>query len=79
MLLFVLLVLNIYFLVGVLFKEKRGGGVYMHEQQKQLEKPLNLLEGDNSYPTCIQFIFLRGIGTLFLNVKESKMWLAVET
>lgn len=51
----------------------------MHEQQKQLEKPLNLLEGDNSYPTCIQFIFLRGIGTLFLNVKESKMWLAVET
>lgn len=56
-----------------------GGGVYMHEQQQQLEKPLNLLEGDNSYPTCIPFIFLRGIGTFFLNVKESKMWLAVET
>lgn len=68
------------FLVGALFKGKKGvGGVYMHEEQQQLEKPLNLLEGDNSYPTCIPFIFLRGIGTFFLNVKESKMWLAVET
>lgn len=51
----------------------------MHEQQQQLEKPLNLL-GDNSYPTCIQFILYGALhGTLFLNVKEFKMWVAVET
>lgn len=69
-------------MVGALFKGKKrwGGGVYMHEQQQQLEKPLNLLEGDNSYPTCIQFILYGALhGTLFLNVKEFKMWVAVET
>lgn len=66
-------------MVGALFKGKKGGGgVYMHEQQ--LEKPLHLLEGDNSYPTCIQFILYGALhGTLFLNVKEFKMWVAVET